>query len=477
MAMKITVKIIIEDLGLDQEEIELKGECGEETWEEDSYELGCAVAGKIAMEVLKSIDNQILKERPGALKVHDTFKRTRVTRFGMIPVWRRLYHAKDGSYHYLLDERLNWQPYKWSTPSLRAALAEMSTQTSFERASKTMEKLTAGVLSRTTIHRMLQEVSETAIGVENQEWEYCFREGKLPRPGTQKTPLLYTESDGVNVHLQRERKANGERRKHYELKSAIAYEGWELIGDERYALVNKHVYCHSDSDTPFWDGASLQWNRYWDMSCVELIVLGGDDANWINKGASELPYCIRQLDGFHLARSCRKGWKNGDDMYDAIRSGRARFTLGQLKERKGKTAHKERNHVLKCLDRGADWRKQVEGTPYSFLVSEQARGLGTMESNEDKLFADRMKKRGISWTISGAQHMGKTIQLVANEDLKDYCGRKPPDVREHEARLSFNLFDSADGTRASVPALTGPHAARPWVRVLRNLTINQNPVT
>ncbi len=471
MAMKVTVKIILEDVGMGQEEIELKGECDEETWEEDSYQLGCAVARKIANEVLKSIDKRILHERPRDLKVHDTFKRTRVTRFGMIPVWRRLYQDKDGSYHYLLDERLNWQPYKWSTPSLRESLVEMSTQTSFGKVSRTMEKLTAGVLSRSTIHRMLQEVSETAIEVENQEWEYCFNEGKLPKPGVQQTPLLYTEADGVNIHLQRE----GEQ-KRYELKSAIAYEGWEIIGDERYELVDKRVYCHGDSDIPFWDGASLQWNKHWDMSCLELIVLGGDDANWINRGLVELPYCVRQLDGFHLARSCRKGWENGDDMYAAIRSGRARFTLGKLKERKGKTAQKERNHVLKCLDRGADWRKQVEGTPYSFLVSEQARGLGTMESNEDKLFADRMKKRGISWTIPGAQHMGKVIQLVANEDLKNYCGRKPPDVREHEAGLSFDLFDYAYGAMAAVPALTGPHAARPWVGILRRLTTIQYPV-
>ena len=158
MAMKITVKIILEDLGLDQEEMELSGECVEETWEEDSYQLGCSVAREIAIKVLKSIDKRILLERSRELKVHDTFKRRRVTRFGMIPVWRRLYQDKDGNYHYLLDERLNWQPYKWSTPSLREALVEMSTQNSFEKVSETMEKLTAGILSDTTIHRMLQEL-------------------------------------------------------------------------------------------------------------------------------------------------------------------------------------------------------------------------------------------------------------------------------------------------------------------------------
>ena len=74
-----------------------------------------------------------------------------------------------------------------------------------------------------------------------------------------------------------------------------------------------------------------------------------------------------------------------------------------------------------------DWRKKVEtlATPFASTVPEGARGLGTMESNEDKLFADRMKKRGLSWTIKGAQRMGKAIELAFNEELARWCGRKP----------------------------------------------------
>lgn len=473
MAYKITLKIIVEDLGMDQQEICIKGECNEEKWEEDSYHIGCAVAREIAKRVLESIDQRILEKRPKTLKVHDSSKRTRVTRFGKIPVWRRLYEDQEGRYHYLLDEYLNWQPYKVSTPSLRESLVEMSTEKSFEKVSRTLEKLTAGVLSRSTIHRMLQEVTEAAMGDERQIWESCFHAGKLLKPGERKTPVLYTEADGLRVHLQRE----GDQR-YYELKSAIAYEGWERLSqkEERYRLLHKKVYCHSDPSIPFWEGASLQWDRHWDMSCLEMIVLGGDDANWINKGLEELPYCVRQLDGFHLSRSCRRGWEDGDNMYTAIRSGRVRNTLGVLKEREGKAAQKERSHVLKCLERGADWRNQISGTPFSFLVSGEVRGLGAMESNEDKLFADRMKKRGLSWTIAGAQHMGKAIQLVANGELGNWCGRKPPDVREWEDRPSFDLFDPRDEYAAPIPALTGPHAARPWVKVLRHLTKYEYPI-
>jgi len=53
--------------------------------------------------------------------------------------------------------------------------------------------------------------------------------------------VLYTEADGVWVHLQREGQS------HYELKSGICYEAWRRLPqkEERYELVNKRVYCQS----------------------------------------------------------------------------------------------------------------------------------------------------------------------------------------------------------------------------------------
>ena len=77
------------------------------------------------------------------------------------------------------------------------------------------------MLSATTIHRLLQKVTQDTIQGEKAEWNACFKEGNLPPPGKRKVPVLYTEADSVYVHLQRE----GEQ-KHCELKNAIAYEGW-----------------------------------------------------------------------------------------------------------------------------------------------------------------------------------------------------------------------------------------------------------
>ena len=160
----------------------------------------------------------------------------------------------------------------------------------------------------------------------------------------------------------------------------------------------------------FREGASLSWHKQWDLSSVEFIVLGGDDAEWIDKGTEVVPYVLRQLSGFHYSRSCSRGWKNGEDIYDTIRSGA--IWIGEAQEREGKTARKWREYVVKRLKKGVDWRKKAESM--GLKVPEGARGLGAMEGNQGNLFADRMKDRGMSWAISGAHHMGKAIQLAHN---------------------------------------------------------------
>ncbi len=189
-----------------------------------------------------------------------------------------------------------------------------------------------------------------------------------------------------------------------------------------------------------------------------------------------MPDVIRHLSGFHLARSCIRGWGNGGDMYAAIRSGRVGQTPGALREREGKTAQKARTYVLKRLDKGMDWRKKVEAM--GIALPEGARGLGAIEGNVSNLFADRMKDRGMSWTIPGAQHMGKAIQLAFNGELHNWCGRKPWSSETRKRTLSFHLFDELDGygRRTALPALTGPHASRPWVRVLKDMTSSYNPL-
>jgi hypothetical protein len=99
---------------------------------------------------------------------------------------------------------------------------ESATGSSFRRVSREVEKYTAGVLSASTVHGLLQRVTRDAIDKEKRDWHSCFADGSLSPPGERRVLVLYTEADGLWIHLQQE------DQKHYELKNAIAYSGFLL---------------------------------------------------------------------------------------------------------------------------------------------------------------------------------------------------------------------------------------------------------
>jgi hypothetical protein len=141
-------------------------------------------------------------------------KRTLVTRFGDITFDRRLYIDSEGEYHFLLDEYMDWKPNQAATVSLTEALVKLSTKVPFRKVGETMENLLAGVLSKSTIHQLLGRISEGAMEGEKEEYQASFREGKLPAPGEKKSSVVYSEADGVWIHLQREKQgSNYPRRK------------------------------------------------------------------------------------------------------------------------------------------------------------------------------------------------------------------------------------------------------------------------
>jgi hypothetical protein len=435
-------------------------------WEKESYREGCEVARQRALKHLEEIEERLYQARPTSWKVIGWRERTLVTRFGELRIKRRLYRDEKGGYHFLLDQYLGWFPHQLATPDLQECLVEQATAVTFRPVSKTLEKMTAGVLSGRTIQRLVHKTAQLAIEKEKADWQALYERGEISPAGERQVPILFSEGDGVFINLQRE------EQKDYEVKQAIAYEGWKRLSgkQERYQTVNKRVYCQASEEIPFWEGAGLEWAKQWDLGYLKEIVIGGDGAKWIDSGIGEFAGSIRQLDGYHLARACGRGWQEGKAIYQAIRAGEvaeARRWVESLIPRDGQGVHKSRQYVERNLEKGRDWRTQSQ---------REGRGLGVMESNEDKLVANRMKKRGLSWTIAGALRMNKAIQLAANGEVRLFCERKQPGETRQMRVLPIVSPPRSNGRQkwleAGLPALVGPHASRPWVKRLRDMTYN-----
>jgi hypothetical protein len=432
-------------------------------WEQESYQTGCAIARQEALERLQALEERIFQALPLSWHVIANKKRTLVTRFGEITLKRRLYRDDQGKTHFLLDEVLGLSAHQIATPSLQESLVELCGQVPFRSAGRTLEKLTAGVLSTPTVYRLVEKTAERALEEEEEDWQAVFERGAIPSGGKKKAPILFAEGDGTWIHLQQAEQG------HYEIKDGIAYEGWERLPgkEESYALINKKVYCQGNEQIPFWEGASIEWSRVWDLGYLKEIVIGGDGAKWIDEGVEVFAGAIRQLDGFHLARASGRGWQEGKAIYEAIRAGQAEEARSLIRKailKEGRGATQSRRYVENNLEKGRDWRTQsaVEG-----------RGLGTMEANQDKLICNRMAKRGLSWKKSGALRMAKILQLRANGEIKPYCERRQPierGISKEIKRWHSNSNGHQKWLEAGLPALVGPHASKPWVQKLRNMT-------
>ena len=66
---------------------------------------------------------------------------------------------------------------------------------------------------------------------------------------------------------------------------------------------------------------------------------------------------------------------------------------------------KYRSYILNNWDRMVDWRACLKNPP------EDARSLGAMESNQRHI-TYRMKKRGMHWSLEGAEAMVKVKQGI-----------------------------------------------------------------
>ena len=452
------------------EQSETANDCEDRTdwndWEGDIYRLGCAYARKLARERLEELDRELMLNRPSGLVSIGKRDRTIATAFGDLKVSRRMYRDADGETIFPLDEYLGWKPGQLASPSLAEDAAWLATLMPFRTAAAVMDKLTAGTLSKTTVHRTLQRVGEEALSEERERAEAQFERGEDVCAGSEETDILYVEADGVWVSLQREDK------KRHEVKSGIAYSGRRKVGVNRCELTGKRVYCHASDDVSFWEGASLEWGKQYALDAVKLFVVGGDGANWIRAGVDFFGNAEFQLDGFHLSRDCGRGFGGelGPATYDAMREGDsalARALMSAADEPETETSRRARRRVDANVEVGMDWRVRVPGAPAGAL------GLGTMESNGDKLTANRMKKRGMAWTKRGANLMSKAIQVCRNGELSRRCRGRVAWERESAAVHAPSVVGPrsriSDWAEASVPALRGPSASEPWASGLRRL--------
>jgi hypothetical protein len=419
---------------------------------------------------LKKVDDELMRGRDAGLEVEGFRERRVVTLFGDVMVKRRLYRDKDSRRRFLLDEALGLDKRSPLSPGVREISALLASHLPFGKCEQLLRMLLPSGVSHTTIHRQVARVTEPGLESEEEEIVEVFEKGKVPETGKRDVSLLFMEGDGVSVALQREEVRRAE------VKVGIAYEGWEKVG-QRHRLKEKMVYMGLMEADRFWEGFSLSLAKKYDLGRVGQIVVGGDGAHWVKQGA-EMIGGVYQLDRFHLRRALLRGlgsdFELANEVYRACTAGDVALAdrlLLQAQARAWGERFKDiarlRSYILDNTTGLADYRLKLD--------RHGLRGLGAIEGNVDKLVARRMKKRGMSWTIRGAQRMTRLLQMQQEGQIPSW--RSAPKLREPAViwrkeparRAKDKKSDTGAWLNMDLPALQGPHRNRPWVLALNYL--------
>ena len=428
---------------------------------------------------LQGLDEQIRKWRPRALHI---VRRRAVwyrTCLGVVKIVRTCYRDGRGVYRYLLDEVLGMARRCHATVVVRGRALELAVQMTFRRAATVLAKMTPVTLAHQTIHNYLRQVADRYLRGADQERRRFMKTGAVPRQGRpgagRSVDRLLVEADGVMLSLQRE------RMRKTEVKLGIAYEGWRRVGKNRYQTVNKTFVADTATAHEHWAGMLLKLHQQYDLGAVRDIVLGGDGATWVKEGADYLGARF-QLSRYHLNRDlCRALGRQRQvfrTVWEACERGDVSTAVASLAAagaatsgEQGRRIERVSRYIAENATGLGDYRSSLR-EPDSGL-----RRLGAMEGNVDKLVVRRMKNQGMNWTIKGIRRMLAIRLMYLEGSLQEWLHReteRPAPVamatrlkRSIRRRLKQN---HDDWLQVGLPALFGPHASRPWVIQLREMS-------
>lgn len=399
--------------------------------EQEIFRMVKALGVLVMEKVIQEADNRIFEQenRPGK---SEGFREMGIqTLFGEICYRRRLYRDQR-TWHYALDEKLGIQDKQTISPTLVKASAYMATQNSYRESAKMLRQV--GIhMSHQRVHRAVQDIGEA---IEKRQTEDRVAEG------TRKADIVVVESDGVHVHLQRE---DRKKAKSLEIKVGCVYEGWEAADPRgsRFRLKHPKVLATTGTAEAYWKRVDRYLVSTYDLENVGLLVFGSDGAPWGKYGTELYAHSLHQIDGFHFQRCIKRIFGYDQQaMVDTIqalieaddRQGFEAFMEAQKAKYpdKKKDIGKLKDTIERNWESLKDYRRRAPQLP------EIARGLGNVENANDNLVADRMKKRGMSWSIRGANHLVQVKAAVRNGEWDDVCRW----MVEQAARFEDSQFDN-----------------------------------
>lgn len=451
--------------------------------EQVAFDIGMNIARQLIKVALEQADLTLMAERNVARYRNKGLRKTCIkTICGSVEFERRVYEDKvspDKHFVYLLDEKLGIGGVGLISESVCKLIATSICESTYRSTSRQITELTGLDLSPQAVWNVVQELGENQNALAERNSELAEeKQGK----GSIETPILYEENDGIWVRTQgKDRKENGPTK---EMKLGIAYDGAlyqeSASGTRRRILDNKIAYAGFMPIQEFRKKKEGLIASIYDVSSVELRVINGDGASWIQKKNGEKCICV--LDEFHRNKKiteCVKNKEHAKKIYEVLFEGDYDKLLEYIEavinsvededEIKGlQELYRYYNENKEALpgyyDRGIEIPKTRDpGTVH------HAR-LGSMESNVFTLIGNRMKGRRRNWSISGANNLASILcayHTIGFEKLFAVVPAEPipaPEWVDTGKPLSANQVREYTGKGYEYPASSSLSSGPSWLK-------------
>lgn len=443
-----------------EEEMRYQKEIPIEELEEVIETLTREIGQKVLKASFKVIDDQTAKKVPRGWRNVGSETRQIISSLGAVSYKRRIYLDGENRRRKPVDEVIGIERYGRASSRVQVMGSYLACTGTYRMAAEQLGWLLKTPVCHSTIQRMVWTVGNRITDGEEAERSRIFEAGAEVEAGQIEAPVLYGESDGVWVHLQRE------AQKTIEVRVAILSSGKKLIGKDRYRLENKCSMTSIGLNSEAWQEQILRTaHQVYNLANTKLLITGGDGNQWVRHSFDRLD--IRQefvLDYFHLKRAAKRALhdKNqADELVKLIRSQGFEAVEEELITKIGKAEGKQAQK-LKEFYRYLHNNRDV-------LLDLEHRGvfhptcLGAMEGNVDKLVVHRMKGRGCSWRLPGLRAM---LALCRHRDqLGKYAYHfLPLEIPAKSRHQNMSLReDDSEVINKPMPVFSGPSRNKPWV--------------
>lgn len=395
-------------------------------------------------------------------------KRTIMTCVGFITYKRRIYKDTTGERRKPVDEVLGIERYGRYSLAVQQKGSYLASELPYREAADILSWLIRNHVSHSAIGRMIRVVGASLQAEEEDRLKQVFEKGARLEPGQIAAKVLYGESDGVFVSLQREAK------KKAEVRVGVMYTGKNKIGKGRNALENKVVVTKIVKNSQEWQETILKTAyEHYDLSNTAQIVVGGDGNSWVKQSFDLLGIpTVFVLDRYHLYRNARRAFgytAKTETWIKKICEGGLETVLSEMLAVIAKAPPRKADAMkafIKYLINNSDGLLDPDCRSH---LRPGLGNLGGIEGNVDKLVVRRLKGRGRSWRLDGLKAMLAVCRH--KEELRQ--GAFKPFIEKSAAnqpkKAQKKVVDYGEWLQVDVPAIHLCHSGRPWAKVLKDI--------